>query len=194
MKRFAILSLALLAACAAPLGSDRNPVGNQVLLAYAPEGTRITLENKVNGEVSRTNITAAKASGPRGAYTDANGKSGGFYPGCWGCGGSMTIDEEAYRTLWPLEKGKRVVFLRTAPDGQRARIVITVAGSERITTPAGSFDTYILDGRLENIGGPTYSAQVRAWWAPGRGWVVRAKGGDSSGNSLSSEVVEFIYP
>lgn len=195
MRRLLILPLVLmLAACDAPLGSPENPVGNDVLLAYAPEGTRIVLENRVNGEVTRQTITAGRPRGPRGAYTDASGRTGGFYPGCWGCGGDTVIDEAAYAALWPLAKGNRVAFLRTEADGKRARMVITVAGTETITTPAGTFETYILDGRLENVDGTPYSAQVRAWWAPGPGWVIRARGGDSLGNALSSEVVEFIRP
>ena len=184
----------LLAACEPPRGSETNPVATAALLAYAEPGTQIFLRNNVNGETSEVQITADQATGPRGAYTGADGSSGGFYPGCWGCGGSMTIDEEAYRSLWPLQKGKRTVFLRTAPNGDKARMVITVAGTERVTTDAGTFDTFILDGRLENLSGARYSAQVRAWWAPGPGWVIRARGGDSQGNTLSSEVTKFVLP
>ena len=192
--RFLLLPLLLIAACAPVGGTDTSPVGNQTLLAYARPGTGITLENKVNGETTTTRITAGQARGPRGAYTDASGKAGGFYPGCWGCGGNMVIEEASYAALWPLEQGKRVAFLRTAPDGKRSRMVITVVGTERITTSAGSFETWVLDGRLESLDGAKYSAQVRAWWAPAPGWVVRAKGGDSLGNTLASEVVKFDRP
>lgn len=184
----------LLAACDPPRGSKTNPVATASLLAYAAPGTQIFLKNDVNGQSSTVQITAGQAKGARGAYIGADGRAGGFYPGCWGCGGDMVIDEDAYRALWPLESGKRTVFLRTAPNGDKARLVITVAGTERITTEAGTFDTFILDGRLENLSGASYSAQVRAWWAPGPGWVVRARGGDSQGNTLSSEVTKFVLP
>ena len=176
------------------MAARKTPSRTQGLLAYAAPGTRIFLQNDVNGQASTTQITAGQSTGARGAYVGADGRTGGFYPGCWGCGGEMMIDEAAYRALWPLEKGKRTVFLRTAPNGEKARIVITVAGSERLTTPAGTFDTFILDGRLETLDGARYSAQVRAWWAPGSGWVVRARGGDSRGNTLSSEVTKFVLP
>ena len=73
-------------------------------------------------------------------------------------------------------------------------MIVSVVGTEQITTPAGDFETWLLDGRMEQVTGPPLSAQVRAWWAPGPGWVVRAEGGDSRGNTLSSEVVEIIYP
>lgn len=194
MRRLIIPLLLVLAACDAPLGSKDNPVGTPALLAYAAPGTRIVLENKVGDAVARTRITAGPPAGARGTYTGEDGAEGSFYPGCWACGGDMVIDEDAYRALWPLEKGKRTAFLRTAPDGAKARVVITVAGKESVTTPAGTFETWLLDGRLEHLSGPAYSAQVRSWWAPGPGWVIRARGGDSNGNAVASEVVEIVLP
>ena len=195
MYRLAILAAALfVTACVEPGPAGRGTPGNAAILSYAPPGTRIALRNSVNGEITEESITAGSPNGPRGAYMGEDGTAGGFYPGCWGCGSDMVIDEAAYQQLWPLETGKRVVFLRTAPDGQKARIIITVDGTERVTTPAGTFDAWVLDGRMEQVTGTPYSAQVRAWWAPGPGWVVKASGGDSRGNTLTSEVIEFIYP
>ena len=69
-----------------------------------------------------------------------------------------------------------------------------VAGLETVETAAGAFEAYALDGRIEHVTGPRYSAQVRAWWAPGPGWVIKAEGGDSRGNTLSSQVAEIILP
>lgn len=175
-------------------GLDRSGRGDPARLSYAEQGTGIRLVNTANGKTSETIITAGQSSGLRGAYTGANGQTGGFYPGCWGCGGQMQIEEDKYGALWPLETGKQVTFLRTAPDGQQARVVIRVAGLDEIETEAGRFEAYMLDGRIEHITGPRYSAQVRAWWAPGPGWVVKAEGGDSQGSTLSSEVAEFILP
>lgn len=196
--RVAFISLALaglaLAGCAQPGPLDSSGRGDPARLTYAPPGTRIALTNNANGQVTETRLTAGQATGPRGAFDREDGVAGGFYPGCWGCGGDMVIEEEKYLALWPLETGKETGFLRTAPDGEKARVVIRVAGTQVIETPAGQFDTYLLDGRIEHLTGPRYSAQVRAWWAPDPGWVVRAEGGDSQGSTLSSEVVEIIEP
>ena len=115
-------------------------------------------------------------------------RPGRFYPGCWGCGDPNRIEADRYAALWPLETGKQVSFLRTEPDGSQDRVVISVAGIERIETPAGGFDTYLLRGRITSVTGPQWSAQVDAWWAPDPGWVVRASGRDSDGRELSSEV------
>jgi hypothetical protein len=106
----------------------------------------------------------------------------------------MQIEIDKYSQLWPLETGKNVAFLRTAPDGQKARVIIRVSGTQEIETAAGKFDTYILDGRIEHLTGPRYSAQVRAWWAQDPGWVVKAEGGDSQGSTLSSEVAKIDLP
>ena len=154
----------------------------------------MTLLNASNGKPSETQIIVAAPTGLRGAYTTKAGKTGGFYPGCWGCGGDMQIEVDKYAQLWPLETGKNVAFLRTSPNGQKARVIIRVAGTQTIETTAGSFETYILDGRIEHLTGGRYSAQVRAWWAQEPGWVVKAEGGDSQGSTLSSEVARIKLP
>lgn len=192
---FPILAALTLSACETALtGSDGGVRGTSAQLTYAAPGTKLRLVNLANGTQSESRITAGAPTGLRGAYTTDDGRFGSFYPGCWGCGDGMTIEEEKYAQLWPLEAGKQVVFLRTANDGRKARVVIRVAGQETVTTGSGTYDAYLLDGRIENITGPRYSAQVRAWWAPGPGWVVKAEGGDSQGNTLSSEVAEFTAP
>jgi hypothetical protein len=136
----------------------------------------------------------AGASGPRGSFVAEDGHVGGVYPGCWDCGLPMQIDEAAYAALWPLAPGKQTAFIRTSPDGSRARVLIRVGGRESVETRAGVFDAWLLDGRVENVTGPRHSAQVRAWWAPDPGWVVKAEGGDSLGNTLTSEAVSVDLP
>lgn len=190
----ALTTALVLAGCDQRPTPDRIGRGAPVQLAYAEPNTRITLANAANGTLSETTITVLPATGFRGAYAGSNGQIGSFYPGCWGCGSGMSIEEEKYANLWPLETGKQVVFLRTAADGQQARVQIRVAEFETVATRAGEFQAYALDGRIEHITGPRYSAQVRAWWAPGPGWVVKAEGGDSRGNTLSSQVSELVRP
>ncbi|MEM1161044.1 MAG: hypothetical protein AAGJ28_08930 [Pseudomonadota bacterium] len=193
--RIAVLSIAAVAAACMPRpGLDQSGRGDPARLTYAAPGTQILLLNAVNGQPSESRIQAAAPSGARGAYTTADGRTGSFYPGCWGCGTGMQIEEEKYASLWPLETGKQTVFMRTADDGQKARVVIRVAGLEEVKTNAGTFEAYVLDGRIEHVTGQRYSAQVRAWWAPGPGWVVKAEGGDSRGNTMSSQVAEIISP
>ena len=195
----ALALAALVASCGVPPDGPASAPGGGAApdvapLVYAPPGTRITLANSVNGRPSETRITVAGATGPRAVYVAEDGRTGGVYPGCWDCGGAMRIEEDKYAALWPLEPGKQVVFLRTAPDGQQARVLVRVAGRETVETPAGAFDAWLLDGRVENVTGPRQSAQVRAWWAPDPGWVVKAEGGDSRGNTLSSQAAAIDPP
>lgn len=164
------------------------------LLTYAAPGTQFLLENIIDGARSEQAVTAGQATGLRGAYANSSGQPGGFYPGCWGCGGAAQIEEDLYAGLWPLETGKEVGFLRTTPDGNRARVIIRVAGTERLETPAGDIDTYKLEGRLRSLTGPDYTAEVSAWWAPDPGWVIRAEGSDSAGRKLTSRVIAITAP
>ena len=195
MKRILwALPLAVLAACAPQAGLDTSGRGDPAPLVYAPAGTQILLSNTIDGQVSETRITAGRPVGAKGALVRADGSQGSFYPGCWSCGGGMVIEEAQYAALWPLETGKIASFIRTSSAGEKARVVIRVAGREAIETPAGSFDTYLLEGKVQHLTGAPYDAQVRAWWAPDPGWVVKATGSDSKGRNLSSEVVEFINP
>ncbi|MEM1299148.1 MAG: hypothetical protein AAGH68_07680 [Pseudomonadota bacterium] len=194
MRTLVVIMALALAACTPQAGLDTSGRGDPAPLVYAPEGTQIRLSNTIDGQVSESAITAGRAFGPRGALVRADGTQGAFYPGCWNCGGSMVIEEAQYAALWPLETGKTAAFLRTAPNGDKARVVIRVAGRETLETPAGSFDTYLMEGRVNHLTGAAYDANVKAWWAPDPGWVVRATGSDSTGRSLSSEVVSFTLP
>ena len=181
-------------ACQAPTSIDRSGDGAPARLSYAPSGTEILLRNTVNGTTSQLQITAGQPKGVVGTYRAQDGRMGRFVPGCWGCGTSVTIDEDAYAALWPLETGKSVAFLRTDATGNRARVLISVAGIEWVENDAGRFRTYRLDGRVQHLGGPAFSAEVSAWWAPDPGWVIQARGRDSTGNTLSSEVVALRLP
>lgn len=193
----ALLAGALaLAACGPQPGEgvDSSGKGAPAPLVYAAAGTAIVLANTVADQRTESSITAGVPSGPRGAFIRPDGSEGAFYPGCWDCGGAMQVDEAAYAALWPLETGKSTSFVRTAPDGSKARIVISVAGTEVIETPAGRFQTYVLDGQTVHLTGARYSANVRAWWAPDPGWVVRAEGRDSTGIARASEVTALTGP
>lgn len=192
--RAAICCVFLMLAGCADQTLDVSGRGDPARLQYAEAGTDITLQSAANGTLTNARITVLPPAGPQGRFRRADGTEGSFYPGCWACGAPNVIEEDLYARLWPLETGKQVSFIRTSPDGLRARIIIQVAGIEDVTTPAGTFETYLLDGRIEHLTGPRYSAQVRAWWAPGPGWIVQAEGGDSRGSTLSSLVVGFVRP
>ena len=171
----------------------RAPAGPAQLL-YAPVGTRIVMLNEINGSPTESTITVDRAEGIFGAFLDGNRRPGAYLPGCWGCSGDSEIEAERYARLWPLVPGNAVSFVRASPSGQVAEVSIRVAGRAKVETVLGAFDTYILDGRIEHVNGPRYSAQLRSWWAPGLGWVIKTTGGDSRGNTVESQIVDFSHP
>ena len=179
-------ALLLLAACETPGALEAAGT-----IEYAPTGTRIELLNVAGGTTSTTVIIVAGAEGTEGRYTGIDGEIGSYFPGCWGCGGQMTIDRAEYDKLWPLEVGKVAQFERKGPDGRPAQVTIRVVGTERIETPMGTLETKILQGRLES---GSYWANLRSWWSDKIGWVVRSEGVDSSGYGVSSRVVKVTGP
>ncbi|MEM8699256.1 MAG: hypothetical protein AAGF44_08795 [Pseudomonadota bacterium] len=190
----ALALIGLLAACTAPQGLDASGSGAPAPLLYAEPGTRITLASSLDGAESQREITILAQQGVAGAFQREDGSTGRVFPGCWDCGAPNVVEEDAYARLWPLETGKRVTFLRSAPDGTKNRIVIRVAGTERIETAAGGFDTYLLKGQSTALTGPRWSAELDIWWAPDPGWAVKAAGSDSDGRSFASEAIEIVPP
>lgn len=192
MKRLALaLGLCTLAACNSPApGEDDGEAIN-----WAPEGTRILLSNLVDGARSNTTITVGRAEGTRGSYSGPDGVAQSFYPGCWACGGSVTIERDKYDTLWPLIPGNSVTFLRTAADGTTAEVVITIVGTERITLPDGDgIEAVVLDTRVRSLTGAAWTAEMKSWWAPQLGWVIKARGESSLGTTLESVLVDWRPP
>ncbi len=190
IARTLILAL-LLAGCATQQGLDQSGRGDPAPLAYALPGTIFKLANTVNGVAKSVTVIAEQPEGFRGRAITPEGQRTYFYPGCYECGTDMRIDETEYARLWPLETGKAVAFVRESADGTTARVLISVAGTETIETPAGRFETYRLVGRVQSLTGPRKTALVLAWWAPEVGWVVRAEASDSAGNEIASEVAEI---
>lgn len=174
-------------------GGGSGPGGGDAI-RFAEDGTQIELSNIVDGVPSSTVITVADASGTEGRYLAADGSVGTFFPGCWGCGGEMQIEREVYDTLWPLQPGNSVSFLRTGPGGDQAQVTIRVTGRERVETPAGFFETKVLSSTIESRSGDAWSAEMRTWWSEQLGWAVRSQGNDSRGTSIFSEIVRVSPP
>ncbi len=187
LTRLAAAACLLLAACGTP-GKDPGTI------RYAESGTQIALSNVVDGQVGTALITVGSSSGTEGSYVGADGQTGTFYPGCWGCGGDVEIEREKYDALWPLAPGKSVEFMRTGPDGSQAKVTIRVVGNEKIETGAGFFDTVLLESRMESTSGAPWTAVLRTWWSDKLGWAIKSEGEDSRGTTLSSEVVRFVPP
>ena len=91
--------------------------------------------------------------------------------------------------LFPLEVGKSVGFVRRWGGGAW-RDRIEVQGTERVSVPAGTFDTYVLLRRSEQIDSD-WRAEQRSWYAPELGWVVKFEGYNSRGAGERWQAISF---
>lgn len=106
--------------------------------------------------------------------------------------------EKQQRVAFPLEEGKKWTsnYKWTNARGNEGRMELTfnVRGTERITVPAGTFDTVVIDGKgywYNHSNGGTGSATEVQWYAPKaqriirRTWVTRlGMGGGVDQNRL----------
>ena len=107
----------------------------------------------------------------------------------WGLIGSVDAAGESYaggldlKTLWPLKIGNRIqqTVKATGRDGKpySSDVTVTVAAYEKITVPAGTFDTFRVEE--SKAGEPVLRTR---WWAPSLGtsakesfpdWTDRSK-------------------
>lgn len=165
-------------------------------LAYAAPGTKISYSRKGVNRGNRSSVNRSieilETETARGRYKRPDGSTGSIYPGCFACGGDRQIEEDKYAALWPLEVGKEVTFLRWRAAGSKSQITIIVSGTETVTTPAGTFDTYVLTGKIKNIEGNRWSASVTDWWAPSVGWIVKKQTKETDGDFSKLEVTEIV--
>ena len=76
--------------------------------------------------------------------------------------------------LWPLAVGKKIELREHGVEQMaQAWLSIKVIGDERVTVPAGVFDTYVIkaSGRTGSPHHRSYGATV--WYAPALGWFVK---------------------
>lgn len=101
----------------------------------------------------------------------------------WVSGGSGTRFEPGIQDVkFPLAAGatwEQAPEIRTA-NGARSqlRIEYRVAGMEKVTTPAGEFDAWRIDGKgyLSGLSWPGgFHVQTKAWYAPAIDRVVRSE-------------------
>jgi len=152
------------------------------------EGTRMVWENldsgkRVNGIVGRTNGLIV-------SWIWENRNFSSFAHICMDCvAAGVTPDGGVLGQIFPLEVGKAVHFTRRW-GGEAWRDSIEVLAVERVTVPAGTFDTFVLLRNSEQIGGE-WRAEQRTWYAPELGWVVKFEGYNNRGAGERWQAVSF---
>ncbi|MGD1879309.1 MAG: hypothetical protein ACFB13_17620 [Kiloniellaceae bacterium] len=153
-----------------------------------PEGTLMAWEDmdsgkRVEGIVGRTNgLIVSWIWEGRSFYS--------FAHICMDCvGAGVPPDGGVLGQLFPLQVGKVVAFTRRWA-GAAWRDRIEVLGVERVTVPAGSFDTFVLLRRSEQVDSE-WRAEQRVWYAPELGWVVKFEGYNNKGAGERWQAVSF---
>jgi len=153
-----------------------------------PEGTRMVWENidsgkRVEGIVGRTNGMIVSWIWEGRSFSS-------FAHICMDCvAAGVTPDGGVLGQLFPLQVGKAVSFVRRWAGGAW-RDRIEVQGTERVVVPAGTFDTYVLLRRSEQIDSD-WRAEQRSWYAPELGWVVKFEGYNSRGAGERWQAINF---
>lgn len=187
----AICGILLLALAA--LAVDRPVLAQNLELSPAPfkalpEGTRMVWENIDNGK--RVEGIVGRTNGMIVSWIWEGRNFSSFAHICMDCVvAGVPPDGGTLGQLFPLEVGKSVGFVRRWAGGAW-RDRIEVQGIERITVPAGTFDTFVLLRHSEQIGSD-WRAEQRSWYAPDLGWVVKFEGFNSRGAGERWQAVNF---
>jgi hypothetical protein len=153
-----------------------------------PEGTFMVWENMDTGK--RVESVVGRTDGLIVSWIWEGRSFSSFAHICMDCvAAGVAPDGGVMGQLFPLQTGKTVSFTRRwAGKAWRDRIEVT--GAERLTVPAGTYDTYILLRRSEQVGSD-WSAEQRVWYAPDLGWVVKFEGYNNRGAGERWQAVNF---
>ncbi len=172
-----------------PLGPAmaESPVLPPAPFKSPASGTRMVWENVDSGE--RKTVVFLQPEGMIVRFDWAGQRAatvGHFCPDCLDAG--IGADGGAIAGLYPLAVGKGIRFTRNR--GNLAwKDTIIVGGTDRITVPAGSFDTYVV-WRRSRTPDDSWRAEQRNWYAPELGWMVRVEGFSSDGRRDHWQLVE----
>ncbi|MDX1431367.1 MAG: hypothetical protein R3286_02845 [Gammaproteobacteria bacterium] len=180
---------ALLAAAVTAFAAESIPL-EPAAFSTPPIGTRITWADTDSGNNPRT-IEITGTDGMLRHYRRQDGENVSHYIFCFYCAGAQ-FDIAEYAAFWPLEIGKEV-DLGPAMGPRVWWNVITVTGTERVTVPAGTFDTYVVLVRSWDQVKKSM-LETRIHYAPELGWGVRYESLDVHGNKQRRSVVDIEYP
>jgi hypothetical protein len=81
-------------------------------------------------------------------------------------------DASVVASLWPLKVGKSVQFVQHL-DKDAWRQTIKVLRTETIGTPAGRFNTFVVQREARGLGATNFLATYTYWYAPDPGAIVK---------------------
>ena len=181
------ITLLVFALLALPTGAQaENPILAPAPFDAPPEGTRLVLEDLINGGTASGEVTALDGYILGWTSQGQTAKSvTHFCPDCLQAG--IGADGGPLAQLYPLEVGKGITFTRSRGD-LTWHDEILVVGTDSITTPAGSFDTFVVRRRSKTPD-DSWRAEQRNWYAPALGWVVKFEAFTTDGRRQSWQLV-----
>ena len=150
-------------------------------------GARMVFEDLTQGGTSRGVFEATE--GMRVAFRWDGKAAVSLTPFCADCAQAIPSDGGPLAALYPLQVGKGVKFTR-----RKGQLVwdddILVTATERLSVPAGIFNTFVVRRRSQ-LRDSEWWAEQRNWYAPSLGWVVKFEGKSSDGRIQSWHLVEW---
>ena len=125
-------------------------------------------------------------------YTRENGENVKYYLFCLTCAPPATFDKEEYGKLFPLKVGNSVSFEREW-RGTTYRTRMSVLRTERVQTPSGSYDTFVVRRNSERAQGG-WRGEATFWYAPEVRWNIRYTFSDIYGRHVDRHVIRISPP
>ncbi len=135
-----------------------------------PPGTVLTYTGGVTQRVDSVN-------GMRVVFSDGRGQPGATV-GLFVIDNPRnprTVDTQKLEAFWPLRLGRETVVELTRGQ-ERWQVALRVVGAEKVTVPAGTYLTYVIEGAQapKLVKNPRTPTTVTTWWySPELGAVVR---------------------
>jgi hypothetical protein len=150
-----------------------------VSFAAPAVGTRF---QSSNGYFQVTSVEGMHVTTVNAANRTANWEAGFLYL-------SNRADRWKIESIWPLEPGKSTTYEEHAANSDTWRHTVTVLRRETIRIPAGSFDTMVVEERIESLTAAQGNLDVTKtyWYAPTAKWPVKRNMVQRAGPPFSSE-------
>lgn len=108
---------------------------------------------------------------------------------------SAWVDQMKPSSLWPLTVGKKISARYTGENtlGTGTGVwdfTISVDGYEKVTTPAGTFDTFVVTNRQESLSS-NFKSTWRQWYAPEPGVTVKFEYSNNQGTSSKGDAISI---
>jgi hypothetical protein len=145
-----------------------------------------------DGYYQITSVDGMNIKTANGGNRTANWEAGFLYV-------PNSADRRKIESIWPLEPGKSIVFEERAnPDAWRHTVtVLRWETVQTVQTPAGKFETVVVDERIESLMPAQGNLDVTEtyWYAPDARWSIKRATVQRSGppyNSNTNYVVSAI--